>query len=85
MAVYTVGLKGIKKVINIVDTWAQKNGMSLNKSKCGILTLSNKGNQLTKQEKEQVSILGIPYVAQYKYLGVIFNRSLNAIPQIDAL
>ena len=78
MAIIVKGTQEAKKVIKLVDKWTTQNFMALNKQKCGILQLSNRGNTFTKQEKELANIEGIPFVKQYKYLGITFNKSLSA-------
>jgi hypothetical protein len=44
--------------------------MSLNKAKCGAMFLGGH-SVLSAHELRSKTIAGIPYVAQYKYLGVL--------------
>ena len=58
--------------------------MMLNKKKCGIMTLSRKST-LSKKELMEKDILGIPYVPQYKYLGVIISKNLKFEQYIEKI
>ncbi len=59
--------------------------MKLNKQKCGILQLGGRGNTLSKNERKLKEIADVPYVSQYKYLGIRFNKSMNPQLQLENL
>jgi hypothetical protein len=50
--------------------------MSLNKDKCGILQIAGRC-QLSKEEDTEHTLMDIPYVENYKYLGVNINKNLK--------
>jgi hypothetical protein len=50
--------------------------MELNKNKCGVMWISTQG-ELTKKEKLQEGISDIPFVTEYKYLGVKIKKNLR--------
>lgn len=70
MAISAIGINQTKSAIKLVEKWTLQNGMSLNKSKCGVLTLRSRKNTLTEKEKKKCTIQDIPYVKEYKYLGI---------------
>ena len=55
----------IKKCIQVIENWSSSNNMKLNKDKSGIMVLFDK----KKEYYEADSILDIPIVKKYKYLG----------------
>ncbi len=58
--------------------------MELNKSKCGILFLAGQ-QQLSASEVQLAAIQGVPIVADYKYLGVVLNKTLTPNLQLDRM
>lgn len=49
------------------------------------MRMSTKSNTLTNKQKLEETILGIPYVKSYKYLGVTFNQNIMASEHIDKI
>ena len=58
--------------------------MQLNKLKCGILLLGSK-TAFIKFEIINRQIEGIPFVLQYKYLGISFDKMLSTAPHLNHL
>ena len=54
--------------------------MILNKKKCGILW-----NGQSKETKNDILYNGIPYVNNYKYLGINLNRDCNTSTHLEFL
>ncbi len=48
----------------------------LNKKKCGILYIAGR-NGLSQKEDYLESIMGIPITEEYKYLGIVINKTLT--------
>ncbi len=62
-----------ERVIQAVEQEGQKLNMKVNKKKCGILPLLQRGGKATKKS----DLNGYPYVNYYKYLGVEVNGKLE--------
>ena len=88
--------KQTKEAIEIVENWARKNGMTLNKRKSGIIIFVNRRTtkppfmQKPKEAKgiiswipTQKTINDIPLCDKYKYLGTWLNSKLTIDPQIN--
>ena len=71
------GDSDLDKAISIIEHWTKSNEMTINKKKCGILQLGRQGNAKSKEIKLDVKLKGFPYVQNYKYLGIKFNRNFN--------
>jgi len=92
----TTSINQAKEVIQIVENWANKNGMTLNKKKSGIIIFVNRRAikpPLMQKSKEkrggikwtptQKTINGVPICDKYKYLGTWLDSKLTIDPQIS--
>ena len=91
-------LEQIKKAIQIISDWSEKNGMLLNKKKSGIIIFADRKakkipmmeipksgpNQMRKNKwsPTQAEINGVPICEKYKYLGTILTSKLTCGEQI---
>ena len=72
IAVLCLGYSDVKSALRIVEGWATTNSMELNKKKCGILSVCRKSSPIRRKE-----IDGVPFVEEYKYLGIPLDQSLT--------
>ena len=72
VAVLCLGYSDVRSALSLVERWSSANSMELNKKKCGILSVCKKSTPLRRKE-----IAGVPFVAEYKYLGVPLDQALT--------
>lgn len=79
-------LDTLKRVIFEVEFWILTNGMSLNKSKSGIMRMTKRHG---RDSTSLIEVSGIPVVKCYKYLGTLFTPKLYlqsaAVPFLEKL
>jgi len=63
-----------EKVINIIKNWSKRYKITLNEKKSAILPLALRKN---KKDNFNKTLCNIPYVREYKYLGIIFDYTLK--------
>lgn len=73
----------LEKVIKLIEEWTLKNGMSLNKSKSGIVIFARRQAKIVTFLGNQ--FLGIPVVDQYKYLGTVLTSRLELSAQLELI
>lgn len=76
LAVLVHGQKKANDVITSVLQWCKKNKMQINAKKCGVMFLGGT-RKLTVAEKAQKTLMDIPIVNCYKYLGVNIWKNLR--------
>ncbi|MFO0359348.1 MAG: RNA-directed DNA polymerase, partial [Flavobacteriales bacterium] len=59
----------LENVIRMVESWSKTNSIEINRKKSGILVI--------RGHDEAKSILDIPVVQRYKYLGILIDKQLN--------
>jgi len=72
----------VRRVIQLILKWGEKNGLNINKKKCGILQVVASRNKVTVSDGE---IQGIPVVRSYRYLGVHLDNKLNPIHHVKMM
>ena len=72
IAILCLGYSDIRSAMESVENWAETNSMELNKKKCGILSVCKRSMPIRRKE-----INGVPFVKEYKYLGVPLDQSLT--------
>lgn len=72
IALLCLGYSDIRRSLGIVETWAKANKAEINRKKCGILKLTNRALPIKRKE-----LGGIPFVREYKYLGVPLDQALT--------
>ena len=70
-----VGRKETKarEAIDIVEKWTEKNKMTINKKKSGIIFYKKKKRKRLKDN----DIAGYPIVEEYKYLGIWMDQKMT--------
>ena len=68
----------LKEVIDKIFKWTNRNLMTVNKTKSGIIFHNNRSRGRKKKRLED-NINGIPIVKTYKYLGIMINESMDFI------
>ena len=74
-------LGSIQRSIALCRDWCKEFSMSLNEKKSGILIMDDR----TKTYSETQSIMGIPVVESYKYLGVWLNKDFGMKENIESI
>jgi len=80
VALICLGYSDIRKALGSIDRWCGENGAVLNKKKCGILPICRKEVIWHRKELE-----GVPFVREYKYLGIPLDPALtlkNLVPYL---
>ena len=72
VALLCLGYSDIRSALSVIEEWCETNGAMLNKKKCGILPIRKKDKASPLKELE-----GIPFVREYKYLGVPLDPALT--------
>jgi len=72
IAVLCLGYSEIREALSITESWAKTNNALLNKKKCGLLRITKKETKIG-----QLEIDGIPFVKEYKYLGVPLDQAFT--------
>ena len=75
VAVLGIGDSFVRSASWVIEEWAEKHRIKINKSKCGVLTLRSKKSRKSIDDKK---IWGYPVVRVYKYLGVEIDERLSA-------
>ena len=66
--------KRLELAISIVEEWADRNKIIINKKKSGVMIHSSRNKPCKKDTGE---IRGYPYKNEYKYLGIIIDKNLT--------
>ena len=74
LAIIGYDKKRLELAINIVEEWADKNKITINKKKSGVMIHSSRGKPC---KKDTGDIIGYPYKNEYKYLGIIIDKNLT--------
>jgi hypothetical protein len=69
----------VRRSIGLVEEWAERNNMEVNRAKSGVLNIS--GSSVRPGEE----IGGYPVVKTYKYLGLMLNGQLNMKDHLKAI
>jgi len=72
IALLCLGYSEVRQAISMIEGWGVRNGALLNRRKCGVLPLRLREATLPKKDLE-----GIPFVRQYKYLGIPLDSALT--------
>lgn len=81
LAIFADSRKDAEKAFQRVLLWCNRNGMRLNLSKCGYMHVLGQGGNCKDKSDLTVTFarksFAIPYVTQYKYLGLTVRRDLS--------
>ena len=79
LACLCTNIREAKTVIRRIEKWGRSYKMTLKKEKSGIMFINSKNQKLTKWESQTRSILKIPIINSYEYLGISINKNLKPI------
>ena len=68
------------QAIEIIEKWAFKNKITINKLKSGIMIHAKRGRS---SKKDEGTLLDYPYKKEYKYLGIIIDKNLTLQRQLE--
>ena len=75
LLIYCCSLTVAEIVIRRIQKWSAKNKILLNAKKSAIMPLANRK---TKKDKfTNKTLLDIPFVTEYKYLGIVIDYTMN--------
>ena len=74
LAIIGYDKRELKRAIDTVEEWAEKNKIIINKKKSGVMIHGSRG-ATSKQDKGYIK--GYPYKNEYKYLGIIIDKNLT--------
>jgi len=81
LLVFVRGYNKLRDTINYIEEWSQNNGMKLNKSKSAIVEFTPRRTRKLFIKSE--SVLGVPVLPKYKYLGLWLNRKITLDDQLE--
>ena len=67
--------KRLKKAIKIIEKWTDDNKMKINRKKSGIIYHTKRNRQ--QKDGTKKTYMGYPVKMEYKYLGIMIDKSLS--------
>ena len=71
--------KKLQKLMKCIDRWAQRNGMTIGVSKCGVMGVGEDSQRKLERSPQRWKLGGhaIPIVEQYTYLGINIHYQMQ--------